>query len=235
MWAAGADWVDVGGESTRPGAEPVSIEAELARVLPVIEGLAAKRGPEQWISIDTRRPAVAAAALDAGADMVNDVSGLRDPAMFDLVVSRGCAVCIMHMQGEPGNMQANPTYGDPVLEIRSKLFEVADRLVAAGHPPELICLDPGIGFGKRLAHNLALLHDADDFRSDSNYSVLWGVSRKSMFRDLLGREASDDRLAGTLGVAAHAMRVGTDLLRVHDVEAHADLLDTMLALLEAGE
>ncbi len=225
MWSAGADWVDIGGESTRPGATPVESVEETARVVPVIQALR-QANPDGLISIDTRRFDVAEAALDAGANMVNDVSGLRDSAMRELVVERGCAVCIMHMQGAPGNMQQNPTYEDVFEEVYGSLISTAEGLIERGHNPALICLDPGIGFGKNLNHNLELLHS----RSDSNYSIMWGVSRKSMFNQLLGRERTEDRLAGTLGVAAHAMLEGVDILRVHDVEAHNDLLTTMATL-----
>jgi len=225
MWSAGADWVDIGGESTRPGATPVDSVEETDRVVPVIQALR-QANPDGLISIDTRRFDVAEAALDAGANMVNDVSGLRDSAMRELVVERGCAVCIMHMQGAPGNMQQNPTYEDVFKEVYGSLISTAEGLIERGHNPALICLDPGIGFGKNLNHNLELLHS----RSDSNYSIMWGVSRKSMFNQLLGRERTEDRLAGTLGVAAHAMLEGVDILRVHDVEAHNDLLTTMATL-----
>ena len=225
MWSSGADWIDVGGESTRPGAEPVSTKEEMARVVPVIKALR-EANPSGLISIDTRRPDVARAALDAGANLINDVSGLRDSEMESLVLERGCAVCIMHMQGEPGNMQQNPEYQNVTEEVYSSLTKAADRLVAQGHDSSLICLDPGIGFGKNMTHNLELLHT----RSNSNYSILWGVSRKSMFAELLGREDTSQRLAGTLGVAAHAMMEGVDILRVHDVEEHIDLLTTLATL-----
>ena len=225
MWSAGADWVDIGGESTRPGATPVDSVEETDRVVPVIQALR-QANPDGLISIDTRRFDVAEAALDAGANMVNDVSGLRDSAMRELVVERGCAVCIMHMQGAPGNMQQYPTYEDVFEEVYGSLISTAEGLIERGHNPALICLDPGIGFGKNLNHNLELLHS----RSDSNYSIMWGVSRKSMFNQLLGRERTEDRLAGTLGVAAHAMLEGVDILRVHDIEAHNDLLTTMATL-----
>jgi dihydropteroate synthase len=225
MWSAGADWVDVGGGSTRPGATLVDSVEETGRVIPVIKALR-QANPDGLISIDTRRSDVAGVALDAGANMVNDVSGLRDPTMEALVIERGCPVCIMHMQGEPGNMQENPTYDNVVSEVYASLTSTAERLVAKGHDSELICLDPGIGFGKNLTHNLELLHS----RSGSYYSILWGVSRKSMFNQLLGREDTDGRLAGTLGVAAHAMLEGVDILRVHDVEAHTDLLTTLATL-----
>ena len=132
----------------------------------------------------------------------------------------------MHMQGEPGNMQQNPTYDDVVSEVYESLISTANTLVSKGHDSAMICLDPGIGLGKNLTHNLELLQS----RSDSDYSILWGVSRKSMFKQLLGREQTEDRLAGTLGVAAHAMLEGVDILRVHDVEAHNDLLTTLATL-----
>ncbi len=225
MWSSGADWIDVGGESTRPGAESIDSPEELSRVIPVIKALREAK-PTGLISIDTRRVDVARAALDAGANMVNDVSGLRNPEMGALVIERGCAVCIMHMQGEPGNMQQEPIYEDVVSEVYSYLTSTANQLVEKGHDPNLICLDPGIGFGKTLTHNLELLHS----REDSKYSVLWGVSRKSMFAQLLDRKETEQRLPGTLGVAAHAMLEGVDMLRVHDVEAHSDLLTTLATL-----
>ena len=225
MWSNGADWVDVGGESTRPGADPVDPQEEMRRVIPVIKAIR-EANPAGLISIDTRRFEVARAALEAGANMINDVSGLRDPEMADLVLEQGCAVCVMHMQGEPGNMQQNPVYDDVHKEVYDELNETAAALVEGGHEPGLICLDPGIGFGKSLTHNLELLHS----RSDSNYSILWGVSRKSMFDQLLGRTETADRLPGTLAVAAHAMLEGVDILRVHDVQAHADLLTTLATL-----
>ena len=229
MWDSGADWVDIGGESTRPGAKPVNIDEEIERIIPVIKALREAR-PTGMISIDTRRAEVASAALNAGADMINDVSGLRHQEMFDLVIEAGCAVCIMHMLGEPGNMQNNPQYDDVVAEVSQNLLETAGRLVEAGHPAELIVLDPGIGFGKNMEHNLELLASAKSFHGNERFSVLWGVSRKSMFRDLLRRETSEARLSGTLGVAAHALNEGIDLLRVHDVSEHHDLLVTMSEL-----
>ena len=229
MWDAGADWVDVGGESTRPGAQPVPISEEISRVIPVIEALREKR-PHGLISIDTRHPSVAAEALAAGANMVNDVSGLRDPEMFNLVLEAKCAVCIMHMLGEPGNMQSNPQYDNVVNEVSESLLSTARRLIANGHRSELISLDPGIGFGKTLEQNLALLEKSKPFRGEEEFTLLWGVSRKAMFRDLLSRESSDLRLSGTLGVAAHAMSQGVDILRVHDVPEHHDLLTVLSEL-----
>lgn len=229
MWAEGADWVDVGGESTRPGALPVSIEEEIDRVIPVIHALRSAN-PDGLISIDSRNVEVARRAIEAGADMVNDVTGLRQKGMQDLIVESGCAVCIMHMLGTPSNMQDQPQYGDVVREVAQELGERADALTQRGHDVTLICLDPGIGFGKRLQDNLDLLQDPWALRGESDYSVMWGVSRKSIFRDLLGREDSEDRLSGSLGVAAAGMQMGVDILRVHDVREHADLLNTMAAL-----
>ena len=223
---SGAEWIDIGGESTRPGAIEVSLEDEIQRVVPTIKEIR-KLKPDALISIDTRNVEVARQAIDSGADLINDVSGLRDKAMEDLVVSKGCGVCIMHMLGEPRNMQNNPEYSDVVKEVSQSLLNTAERLVERGHPPELICLDPGIGFGKNLKHNLDLLRNPDSLRGDFNFSILWGVSRKSMFSEMLGRLETQDRLSGTLGVAAVAQYSGIDILRVHDVIEHIDLLKTI--------
>ena len=225
MWEAGATWVDVGGESTRPGADPVDEVTELQRVIPVIEGLREAR-PDGLISIDTRHASVARQALKAGADMVNDVSGLRDPEMVEVVLEAGCAVCVMHMQGEPGTMQANPSYVDVNEEVATMLEQVKQLLVGRGHPAELISLDPGIGFGKSQEHNLALLRAGKNLLK-SEGSLLWGVSRKSIVGHLTGRQNPKDRLAGTLGIAAVAHQMQIDILRVHDVAEHVDLFNAM--------
>jgi dihydropteroate synthase len=223
MWKQGATWVDVGGESTRPNAEAVSLQEELDRVIPVINGLR-QANQDGLISIDTRRAEVARQAIAAGADMINDVSGLRDSEMVDVVLDSGCAVCIMHMQGEPNNMQANPTYENCSQEVSENLKEIANALVMAGHPEQLICLDPGIGFGKTLHHNMELLQDHEMFRGINNYSILWGVS---IISQLTGKTNTDDRLSGTLAIAAFAHNEGIDILRVHDVEEHIDLLKVL--------
>lgn len=225
----GADWIDIGGESTRPGAKTISIEEEIDRVVPIIREIR-KKFPDVSISIDTRRQMVAREAIKAGADMINDVSGLKDPEMIDLVIESGVGVCIMHMQGEPGTMQNSPHYENVVKEVSYELLKRARELVHMGHPQEKICLDPGIGFGKDLEHNIALLKHVEPFRGEENFSILWGVSRKSMFRDLLGRVETSERLAGTLGVAAHAQYIGVDILRVHDVAEHIDLARTIATL-----
>ena len=229
MIREGADWIDIGGESTRPGATEISVDEEIRRTVPLILEIR-KRFPNQAISIDTRRHEVAKEAIVAGANMINDVSGLRDAEMFELVLSTGAYVCIMHMQGDPSNMQNSPDYTDVVQEVSSNLLRKARRLVEEGHPVNRICLDPGIGFGKTLEHNLSLLRNPESLRGDDGFSILWGVSRKSMFRELLGREDTNERLAGTLGVAAYAQSKGIDILRVHDVAEHADIGRTLSKL-----
>lgn len=229
MWQKGATWIDVGGESTRPNADAVSIEEELQRVIPVIEALRASNA-DGLISIDTRRPQVAQAALDAGADLINDVSGLRDPEMVKIVLDSGCGVCIMHMQGTPQTMQDQPSYVDCAKEVSLQLLETARGLVAAGHPPECIALDPGIGFGKKLEHNIELLQRHELFRGVEGFAVLWGVSRKSIIGELTGHAKPSERLSGTLAVAALAHFEQIDIVRVHDVEEHIDVFKVLNAL-----
>jgi len=229
MASEGAEWIDVGGESTRPGASPVSVEDELSRVIPTIEGIRAEL-PDVCISIDTRRSEVARQALSSGADMVNDVSAMKDPEMLDLVSEHDCPVCVMHMQGLPENMQDNPSYDDVVEEVRDYLGEVTSSLIDEGVQPSQIIADPGIGFGKTLHHNLALLSSGRGVVPDDRMSLMWGVSRKSIFRDLLGRGDSEDRLAGTLGVAAISPEKEVDILRVHDVPEHSDAFAAMKAV-----
>ena len=226
MFENGATWVDVGGESTRPGADAVSVDEECARVIPVILGLKQAR-PDGLVSIDTRHAAVAQAALEAGADMVNDVSGLRDPAMMDVVLEAGAAVCIMHMLGTPKTMQHDIQYNDVVNDVHEALFTMARELVSRGHPAELICLDPGIGFGKEQHHNLALLEHGARLSDGGRWSVLWGVSRKSVVGHLTGHANAADRLPGSLGLAALACLRGVSVLRVHDVAPHRDLLNAL--------
>ena len=229
MWQKGATWIDIGGESTRPNADAVSTEEELQRVIPVIEALRASNA-DGLISIDTRRPQVAQAALDAGADLINDVSGLRDPEMVKIVLDSGCGVCIMHMQGTPQTMQDQPSYLDCAKEVSSQLLETARGLVAAGHPPECIALDPGIGFGKKLEHNIELLQRHELFRGVEGFAVLWGVSRKSIIGELTGHTKPSERLSGTLGVAALAHFEQIDIVRVHDVEEHIDVFKVLNTL-----
>ncbi len=229
MSADGAEWIDVGGESTRPGADSVSVEDELGRVVPAIEGIRAEL-PDICISVDTRRAEVARQSLEFGADMVNDVSAMGDPGMIEVIVEFESPVCVMHMQGLPENMQNDPKYGNVVDEVRSCLAETTDKLVEAGVHPSHIVADPGIGFGKTLDHNLELLSSGRGIVPDGQMGLMWGVSRKSMFRDLLGRESSDKRLAGTLGIAAVSMQKEVDIIRVHDVTEHSDAFSAMKAV-----
>ena len=229
MASEGEDWIDIGGESTRPGASPVTIDDELSRVIPAIEAIRSQL-PEICISIDTRRSEVAMQALNSGADMVNDVSAISDPEMLSVVSEHDCPVCIMHMQGLPENMQDDPSYEDVVREVRGYLGKVAGLLMDEGVKPSQIVADPGIGFGKTLDHNIALLSSGRSIVPDDRMNLMWGVSRKSMFLDLLGRKDSEDRLAGTLGVAAISLEKEVDIIRVHDVAEHSDLFEAMKAV-----
>ena len=216
MISEGADWIDIGGESTRPGAKPISIEEEIKRVIPLVEEISKHVN----VSIDTRNVEVAREALKSGAKMINDVSGLRDRSMMELVVESECEVCIMHMLGEPGTMQNNPQYNNVTEEVNQHLILKARELVEMGHSMDKIHLDPGIGFGKTLEHNLQLLNSSKNLRP---YSVLWGVSRKSMIGQICNQPDTDKRLAGSLAVAAKAFYQGIDIIRVHDVREHVDL------------
>lgn len=225
----GADWLDIGGESTRPEAEEVGIDEEKNRVLPVIEAVR-NAHPGVGISIDTRHASIAKAALDLGADMVNDVSSLSDPDMANVIIEKKCPVCIMHMQGLPENMQNNPSYADVVIEVRQRLETTAGKLLDLGLNAEMIITDPGIGFGKLLEHNLSLLSAGRKIVPKQNMPLMWGVSRKRMFADLLGRTDTKDRLPGSLGIASMAPSKGVDIIRVHDVREHADLYEAMRAI-----
>lgn len=212
--AAGADILDVGGESTRPGAAPVSVAEELDRVLPVLEGLRGLR--DVVLSIDTRKAAVAREALRAGAHLVNDVSAFRDPEMAGVVRAAGAGAVLMHMRGEPRTMQRDPRYDDVVAEVCTALREAVVRARAAGVPEEALLVDPGIGFGKRLEHNLQLLHRLPVLRSLGRPLCL-GASRKSFLGQLTGEEVPARRVPASLGVAAWAVLLGVEILRVHDV------------------
>ncbi len=226
MAEEGADWIDIGGESTRPGATEVSPDEEASRVIPIIEAVR-EALPKIGISVDTRREHVARLAIDSGADMVNDVSSLGDPGMADLIVENDCPVCLMHMSGLPGDMQKDPKYGDVIEEVRQHLQIASMKLIGGGLDPSNIVVDPGIGFGKLLEHNLSLLSSGRSVVPLEGMNLMWGVSRKSMFHHMLGREGSEERLAGTLGVAAMAKEKGVDIIRVHDVAEHNDLFSMM--------
>lgn len=210
---AGAEILDVGGESTRPGAEPVTVEEELRRVVPVIEALA---GRGVTISVDTSKAAVAAAALDAGAEVVNDVTALRgDPEMAALCAERGAGVVLMHMLGDPRTMQRNPVYDEVVADVRGFLSDRLEAAVAAGVARERIWLDPGIGFGKTLEHNLELLRRLGELASLGRPLVV-GTSRKSFIGHIDGSPPGE-RLGGTIASSILAFAVGAEVLRVHDV------------------
>jgi dihydropteroate synthase len=213
----GADVLDVGGESTRPGAEPVDAEEELRRVIPVIEGLA-KAVPETPVSVDTTKPEVARSALDAGARIVNDVTAGGDGAMFDAVGGSGAGVVLMHMLGDPRTMQDDPRYEDVVAEVHEYLRERIEAAVFAGIPEERVCIDPGIGFGKNVEHNLSLIRSIPALRT-LGAAVLVGASRKRFIGTLTGTEEPSDRLEGSLAAAVLAASLGADVVRVHDVAA----------------
>jgi len=214
MAAAGADIIDIGGESTRPGAQPVSQAEELARVLPVVRGLRREVGLP--ISIDTYKSNIARAALEAGADIVNDISALRfDPAMTSLLAAEKVPVVLMHMQGTPRTMQAEPRYADVTREVRDFLAAQLYEIMDGGIAREMIILDPGIGFGKTIDHNLQLLRTLPVLAA-LGQPLLVGVSRKAFIGKILNLEAAD-RLEGSLAAAVAAVLAGANILRVHDV------------------
>lgn len=225
--AEGASMLDVGGESTRPGAEPVGEDEELRRTVPVIERLAAAGAAE--LSIDTTKLAVAEAALDAGAGMVNDVSALRfAPAIAGLVADRGARCVLMHMLGEPRTMQSDPRYGDVVDDVKAFLEERVAFAVGEGVAEERIWLDPGIGFGKTAEHNLTLLARLREIVAIGRPVVI-GTSRKSFLSRLAGGRAEDERLPGTIATNVLALEQGATVFRVHDVRPNADALTVAAA------
>ena len=219
MIADGARIIDVGGESTRPGAEAVDEQEELCRVAPIVEVLAREGA---CVSVDTMKPAVMRAALDAGAAMVNDVRALQAPGAIEVAAASDAAVCLMHMQGEPATMQRAPAYADVVAEVRGFLARRAQACLDAGIAADRIVIDPGFGFGKTVAHNLALLRGLGKI-AGLRYPVLVGVSRKGMLGAITGRDVGD-RLAGSVAAALAAAVRGARILRVHDVAATVDAL-----------
>jgi dihydropteroate synthase len=229
----GAGIIDVGGESTRPGSDPVPQEEEVRRVVPVISRIIAAR-PEAVISVDTYRSATAAAALDAGASIVNDVTALRgDPRMISVVAEARCPVILMHMQGEPKTMQSEPRYTDVVREVKDFLRSRAEHAVATGVSQENIIVDPGIGFGKSLDHNLVLLRDLESI-VDLGFPVLVGASRKKFIGSITGVQAAADRVFGTVATTVLAYEKGATLFRVHDVRANSEALAVAEAVLHAS-
>jgi len=229
--AEGADIIDVGGESTRPGAEPVDADEEMARVLPVIWKLGAE--VKCAISIDTYKAEVAEAALEAGAEIVNDVSGLRDPRMAEVAAGAGAGIVIGHMQGEPRTMQEEPRYEDVTREIREFFRQSFDRAVACGMTPEQIAFDPGIGFGKTVEHNLTLIKRMGELRVGDRPLVL-GASRKGFLGKVTGAVEMRERVYPTVAVNTLGRAAGVNIFRVHDVLENVRALNMAEAVLRAG-
>jgi dihydropteroate synthase len=231
LWDEGVDWLDVGGESTRPGAAPLSVDEEIARVVPVLTALHA-RLPDATLSIDTRRTAVARAALDAGASVVNDVSACADDGMAALVASRGVRVVLMHSRGDPTTMASLTHYDDLVGEVCAALKARADAVHAAGVPRDHIALDPGLGFAKAPLDNPKLIAALPALAA-LGYPVLIGASRKRFIGVLTGVDAASDRVHGSIGAAIAAVSRGAHLIRVHDVSATIQAIRTWRACVDA--
>ena len=228
MQQDGAAIIDIGGESTRPGAAAVTLQQELDRVLPVIEVLSAEL--DIPISIDTSKPEVMSAAVAAGAGMINDVNALNAEGAVQAALDAAVPVCIMHMQGQPRTMQQAPVYKDVVAEVRQYLSDRLAACEAAGIPRQQLIVDPGFGFGKTLEHNLALLAELESFRA-LGVHLLVGISRKSMLGQITGRSV-DERLAGSLAAAVMAVERGAGIVRVHDVAATVDALKFAFAVIQ---
>lgn len=220
MIADGADIIDIGGESSRPGAPPLPLQDELARVMPVLYAL---RDCGKPLSVDTYKPEVMREAILAGADMINDINGFRAPGAIEAVQGSDCALCIMHMQSVPETMQDRPQYEDVVGEVIAFLRERVDTMVAAGIERERLCVDPGFGFGKTVEQNYALLRATRQLRSELGLPVLAGLSRKSMIGAVTGRPV-EQRLAGSVAGALAAVAQGAEIIRVHDVAETVDAL-----------
>ncbi len=229
--AEGARILDIGGESTRPGAEPVPLQQELDRVIPVIEALAGR--VDAVLSVDTMKPEVMREAVRAGAGLINDVRALAEPGAMAAAADSGAAICLMHMQGLPRTMQQDPRYRDVVGEVNDFLRERTAACIAAGIAPERLCVDPGFGFGKTVAHNLALLQGLA-YIAAAGFPVLAGLSRKSMLASLTGR-AVEDRLAGSLALATIATLQGARIVRAHDVAATCDAVAVAWAMQQQEE
>jgi dihydropteroate synthase len=218
--ADGADLIDIGGESTRPGAASVSEQEELDRVLPVVQAL-----QDLPVSVDTRRPVVMRAVLEAGASMINDVEALGAPGAVQAVAASGCALCLMHKKGEPATMQQAPHYEDVLTEVKVFLNERVEKCMAAGFAANRLVVDPGFGFGKTAEHNLILLRN---LRKLSDQPIVAGLSRKSTLGKLTGRPV-EERLAGSLAMALLALQAGARILRVHDVRETRDVISVWQA------
>lgn len=220
MVASGVDLIDIGGESTRPGSPSVPVAEELARVMPALYAL---QEAGKALSVDTCKPEVMREAIIAGADMINDINGFRAPGAIEAVVNSDCGLCVMHMQGTPQDMQAQPVYADVVAEVIAFLRERTDALLAAGVDRERICVDPGLGFGKTVEHNYTLLRNTQRIADELGLPVLIGLSRKSMIGAVTGRPV-EARMAGSLAGALAAVAQGAKIVRVHDVAETVDAL-----------
>src|SRR5438105_952914 len=230
MLSDGADIIDIGGESTRPGALPTTEMDEIGRVVPIVEALARD---DALISVDTMKPAVMCAAISAGASMINDVRALRAPDALDIVAEADIAVCLMHMQGEPRTMQSAPVYGDVVADVRRFLTERVVACRSSGIAAERIAVDPGFGFGKTVAHNLRLLRELSSIGS-LGFPIVAGLSRKSTLGALTGRSA-DDRLAASIAAALSAVVHGASIIRVHYLRETVDALKDWWAIEKGNE
>jgi len=230
MIEAGAAIIDVGGESTRPGAAPVSVDEEIRRILPIVEALVS-RGVR--VSVDTSKPEVIRAALAAGVHLVNDVRALQSPGALEAAADSSAAICLMHMQGTPGTMQNAPTYEDVVAEVTDFLKARVDACLTAGVDRGRLVIDPGFGFGKTLEHNLDLLRGLPKIAADIGLPILAGLSRKSMLSILTGR-AVEERLAGSLALAFAALDGGARIIRCHDVAETGDVVKVWTALRGRG-
>jgi len=229
MLASGAEIIDIGGESTRPGAEAVSSDEELRRVIPIIEIL--RKETDAILSIDTSKAEVMREAVNAGADMINDVCALQQENALETAVALNKPVCLMHMQGEPRTMQANPQYQNVVQDVMSFLRHRADQVISAGLAKERILVDPGFGFGKTVEQNLLLARQLKQFRS-LNFPLIVGISRKSTIGAILNKTV-DERLIGSVVFATLLMQNGADIIRVHDVEATMDAIKILQAIEQA--
>jgi dihydropteroate synthase len=227
----GAAIIDVGGESTRPGAVPVAAEEELRRVLPVVERIH-QSAPQAVISVDTSKPEVIREVAAAGAGLLNDVRAFQEPGALEAAVASGCALCLMHMQGDPRTMQRAPSYVDVVKEVKAFLADRAQACRAAGIAPQRIAIDPGFGFGKTLEHNLELLRHLRDLAC-GEWPVLVGLSRKAIVGTLTGR-AAGERVHGSVALALIAAMNGARIIRAHDVAATVDALKVVSAVLEGS-
>lgn len=225
MVAQGAGMIDIGGESTRPGAAEVSLADELARVIPLVKYVAVHH--DVWISVDTSKPEVMHQAVAAGAHLINDVRALMEPGALEAAAELQVPICLMHMQGDPQSMQFSPTYGDVIEDVSAFLTERIEACLRAGIPRELLILDPGFGFGKSVEHNYELLAKLDHF-SKFDLPILIGLSRKSMIGNLLAKPTSE-RLAGSLAGALIAAQKGAHIIRVHDVAQTVDMLKVLQA------